>query len=77
MPALTRHYIGDKVQKYLPMLNTETSSGEFNPDKEYWISYTELLVQFFAANSITAEGNTRYTKSSPAQFVWCSHLSVN
>ena len=32
--------------------------GEFNPDREVWISYTERLVQYFVANGIT-EGDTR------------------
>ena len=29
--------------------------GEFNPDREDWVSYTERLVQYFVANSITEE----------------------
>ena len=33
--------------------------GEFNSDQEDWVSYTERLVQYFVANSISEEGNTR------------------
>jgi len=33
--------------------------GEFNPDREDWISYTERLLQYFVSNGITEEGDTR------------------
>ena len=32
--------------------------GEFNSDQEDRVSYTERLVQYFIANSISEEGNT-------------------
>ena len=34
---------------------THGSVGEFNPDREDWISYTERLTQYFVANGISAE----------------------
>ena len=33
--------------------------GEFNPDHEDWVSYTERLTQYFIANGIEAEGDKR------------------
>ena len=35
------------------------SIGEFNSEREDWISYTERLVQYFVANGINEEGDTR------------------
>ena len=34
---------------------THGNVGEFNPDREDWVSYTERLVQYFVVNSITEE----------------------
>ena len=33
--------------------------GEFNADREDWISYSERLIQYFVANVVATEGNTR------------------
>jgi len=33
--------------------------GEFNGDREDWISYTERLIQYFVANGISEEGDIR------------------
>ena len=38
---------------------THGSVGEFNPDREDWISYTERLTQYFVANGISEEGEKR------------------
>ena len=38
---------------------THGSVGEFNPDREDWISYTERLTQYFVANGISEEGVKR------------------
>ena len=38
---------------------THGSVGEFNPDREDWISYTERLTQYFVANGISEEGDKR------------------
>ena len=35
------------------------SIGEFNPEREDWISYTERVIQYFIANGIREEGDTR------------------
>ena len=35
------------------------SVGEFNADREDWVSYTEYLIQYFVANGISEEGDTR------------------
>ena len=35
------------------------SIGEFNAEKEDWVSYTERLIQYFVANGISEEGDTR------------------
>ena len=35
------------------------SIGEFNPEREDWISYTERVIQYFIANGIKEEGDTR------------------
>jgi len=35
------------------------SIGEFNADREDWVSYTERLIQYFVANGISEEGDTR------------------
>jgi len=34
---------------------THGNVGEFNPDREDWVSYTKRLVQYFAANGISEE----------------------
>ena len=31
------------------------SIGEFNPEREDWISYTERVIQYFIANGIKEE----------------------
>ena len=33
--------------------------GEFNADREDWISYSEQMIQYFVANAVAEEGNTR------------------
>ena len=33
--------------------------GEFNADREDWISYSERLIQYFVANAVATEGDTR------------------
>ena len=35
------------------------SIGEFSTDREDWVSYTEHLIQYFVANGISEEGDTR------------------
>jgi len=37
------------------MMATHGNVGEFNLDQEDWVSYTEYLVQYFVANSISEE----------------------
>ena len=38
---------------------THGTVGEFNSTREDWVSYTERLVQYFVANSISEEGDKR------------------
>ena len=51
-------YTGDEVKLRIMAVKHGTV-GEFNSDQEDWVSYTERLVQYFVANSISEEGNTR------------------
>ena len=54
---------------------THGSVGEFNPDREDWISYTERLTQYFVANGISEEGDKR--KAILLSSLWGSYVSVD
>ena len=46
--------------------------GEFNPNQKDWAFYTERLVRYFVANSVTEEAADRQRA-----ILWCSYISID
>lgn len=57
VPQAVKHYSGDEDKPLL--MARHGSIGEFNAESEDWVSYTERLIQYFVANSIPEDGDTR------------------